>query len=119
MVVPLLPAGMYEFCMASFPFVIGVTANVVSKIESLQLEEVVWIDLDKRRVRMSRVDIEMIPLPQFRKMVTLLQRQPKNASWNAVVQDAFLDFFVSLFGCYRDFLNSAGIFDKEAFFVSL
>lgn len=46
--IPVLPSSLLDYCCAPMPFIIGILANSYPKLMNLPLEEVVFIDLDKR-----------------------------------------------------------------------
>ena len=121
LIIPVLPYSLIDYTMAPFPFVIAVHSSLLSKIKELQLEEVVFVDLDNGTASLSVSDLKVLPKDEISRLVEDLSRAKKEygigGQWNEAVQESFLSFFVELFGTYRNFCgeDEDEEFDKEGF----
>lgn len=115
--IPLLPSKLYEYCMATFPFVIGIHRSVLAHVKKLKLEEIVFVDCDSGEVSFTPADRLAFPQPQIATFLSVANKarsEPSSLHRNMALQDAVMDFFASVLAplpsCFV-----AGVFDKDAF----
>ena len=105
--IPIMPFSLSDYCSAPMPYLMGIHRSILSHVQSLHLEEVILVDLDKDEVATPFNDIKLIPrslvIPLF-DTLKIYEKQ-KCISSGDKIPLAFLNFFVQLFGSYRHFFG--------------
>eukprot|EP01135_Chromosphaera_perkinsii_P008264 Nk52_evm6s1224 gene=Nk52_evmTU6s1224 len=105
--IPIMPFSLSDYCSAPMPYLIGIHRSVLSHVQTLHLEEVIMVDLDKDEVLTPFNDLKILPRALVIPLFDTLKLYEKSNALSAgeQVQKAFLRFFVNLFGSYRHFFS--------------
>lgn len=120
---PVLPAALSSMTMATFPFIIGLHADAQEAVSKLPLEPTVFVDLDKGDLSVPQSHVEQVPSSMVQLLSAALNKCRADHSfgslgWNMALQDAFVAFFVEMFGGYRQYFVGGKLFDKDAFLLA-
>ncbi|XP_052799651.1 DENN domain-containing protein 2B-like isoform X2 [Mya arenaria] len=123
--IPVLPAAMVDVVCSPTPYVMGITAPLVSHVLTLPLDEnVLVIDIDKRTfVRCQGDEGTLLPKKIEKALKTSLNMCRIDAeakmSANLMISEAFLRFFVEAIGHYGQYIinqaDGTRVFQKEQF----
>ncbi|XP_055916083.1 uncharacterized protein LOC129948953 [Eupeodes corollae] len=112
-IVTIVPSHLLEICQAPFPVLAGILDPL-----PFEIEDGAVVNLDTKRIIQTCGDEGTIIPPSLRKslkvslaMVELIDKEKKLSS--VLISEAFLRFFIELFGNYR-----LAYFDKEQFIQS-
>ncbi|CAL4065623.1 unnamed protein product, partial [Meganyctiphanes norvegica] len=101
--IPVLPEHLVDYLLAPMPFLIGVSSNLITKVNSEDIGDAVVLDADNNQVRTPFDDLDALP----EDVVHSLKRNLKNP--NTMLGDsvarAFLRALVQLIGNYREALQ--------------
>ncbi|KAM4532001.1 DENN domain-containing protein 1A isoform 2-T2 [Fundulus diaphanus] len=115
--IPVLPQHLLDYCCAPMPFLIGVHASLMEKVQTMALDDVVLLNVDTNTLETPYDDLQSLP----NDVVSSLKSRLKKVSTTTGdgVARAFLKSQASLFGSYRNALQiEAGepiTFNEETF----
>lgn len=133
--VPLLPSTLIDYLTAPMPFFVGIHESMMQQVMQLPTEdELVFINLDRNEVQLYVDGLAQIPSlhaasleKRIRKLVVTRQneiattdQEPNQAAeieknFDSGISEAFIDFMVSIFGNYRNFIDTEFEFNVEDF----
>ena len=121
--IPVLPKSLLDYVCSPVPFIVGVLASHRGIVDTMPMEEVVFIDLDKDKV-IGGDDSKQLPSNSIAKKLDSIKKQCKLISRETIfmltiifiagrsksdnnkdIADTFLEFFLSHFGDYRKCMN--------------
>lgn len=124
--IPILPSKLVNYCCAPMPFIIGIHDSLLETVESLPLEDIVFVDLDKDVVDYdSKIEEDMSKdlIEDFKKGIHNFK--VKNRIRGGVHDEEILifieKFWNRVLGDYKDFFERTGgkvVFEKEKFLSS-
>ncbi|KAM9268586.1 DENN domain-containing protein 2C isoform 2-T2 [Morus bassanus] len=129
--IPVLPASMIDIVCSPTPFLIGILSCSLPQLQDLPVEEVLIVDLcaDKFLQEVSDED-EILPHKLQAALVQILEERSEILSHepsdtqgdtplNSLVSEAFVQFFVEIFGHYSLHMNvtekGERVFQRELF----
>ncbi|XP_074971274.1 DENN domain-containing protein 2C isoform X2 [Phalacrocorax aristotelis] len=129
--IPVLPASMIDIVCSPTPFLIGILSCSLPQLQDLPIEEVLIVDLcaDKFLQEVSDED-EILPHKLQAALVQILEERSEILSHeqsvtqgdmplNSLVSEAFVQFFVEIFGHYSLHMNvtekGERVFQRELF----
>ncbi|KAL0478267.1 hypothetical protein AKO1_008526, partial [Acrasis kona] len=120
--IPVLPKSLIDYVCSPVPFVVGVLSIHKSIVDTMPMEEVLFVDLDHDKIT-GDDDRKVFPEQDKKTMEKALKAayQKDKPIQNKDIVEIFLQFFLRNFGCYRKYLNNTGdgkSFDSEAFLKS-
>ncbi|XP_076450251.1 uncharacterized protein LOC143286535 isoform X2 [Babylonia areolata] len=101
--IPLLPPDMLEVCAAPTPFIIGVLKAHLPVVTALDLEDVIIVDLDDKRILRNMGDeLSLLPKKVQKALKTAINMckidsDAQHSQW-LMVSEAFLRMFVETVG---------------------
>ncbi|KNC81802.1 hypothetical protein SARC_05887 [Sphaeroforma arctica JP610] len=101
--IPVLPEQLLDYVTAPMPFLVGVHKSLMPRVLKLDLEEVVFCDLDEQIVRTWTNDVALLP-PELVAVLEANIKKPQTSMDDNFAR-IFLDLFLYLFGSYRDFIT--------------
>jgi Ca2+-binding EF-hand superfamily protein len=126
--VPLLPLTLIDYLTAPMPFFCGIHESMMEQVLRLPTEdELVVVNLDTDEVQLCISELAELPSShtralekRIRKLLISKQDETSNEmefdrQFSDSVSDSFLDFMISVFGKYRDFIDNDFEFDVEDF----
>jgi len=122
--IPVLPEEYLNYCCAPMPFLVGVQAHLLSILETLPLEEVIFVDLDNNYLEVPESQHAKLPKPYRNNLQSALAKivdqTNKTSNFdNQAVVNAFVALYVGIFGSYRKYLlikeNGEYYFDLDSF----
>eukprot|EP00002_Diphylleia_rotans_P003562 TRINITY_DN12461_c0_g1_i1.p1 TRINITY_DN12461_c0_g1~~TRINITY_DN12461_c0_g1_i1.p1 ORF type:complete len:627 (-),score=120.01 TRINITY_DN12461_c0_g1_i1:1146-3026(-) len=121
--IPVLPKKLLDYCTAPMPFLIGLQASCMPIFQRMPVEEVFLLNLDLPIPEDSELQPGNLPLGPLSTLRQALMRIL--ARWNRVgqlddgpVSASFLQFFVAIFGSYRNYIREDGpkiILNRDSF----
>ncbi|XP_030063221.1 DENN domain-containing protein 1A isoform X1 [Microcaecilia unicolor] len=101
--IPVLPPHLLDYCGAPMPFLIGVHASLMEKVKTMNLDDVVILNVDTNTLETPFDDLQNLP----NDVVSSLKNRLKKVSSSTGdgVARAFLKAQASLFGSYRSALK--------------
>nr|XP_033816552.1 DENN domain-containing protein 1A isoform X4 [Geotrypetes seraphini] len=101
--IPVLPPHLLDYCCAPMPFLIGVHASLMEKVKTMNLDDVVILNVDTNTLETPFDDLQNLP----NDVVSSLKNRLKKVSSSTGdgVARAFLKAQASLFGSYRSALK--------------
>jgi hypothetical protein len=133
--VPIIPEMFLDYCTAPMPFIVGVHTSLMPQVERIPgiEDEVVMVNLDTNEVSLDMDTLKELPADEEAKLTAQVTRlfteltavrgrfsrkKPMSAAtFNASIEEAFIQFMLSIFGQYRRFLDPTNDweFDVEAY----
>uniref|UniRef100_H3C7H2 DENN/MADD domain containing 1A n=1 Tax=Tetraodon nigroviridis TaxID=99883 RepID=H3C7H2_TETNG len=101
--IPVLPQHLLDYCCAPMPYLIGVHASLMEKVQRLSLDDVVVLNVDTNTLETPYNDLQNLPGD----VVLALKSRLKKVSTTPGdgVARVFLKSQAALFGSYRDALQ--------------
>ncbi|KAF5897342.1 DENN domain-containing protein 1A isoform X3, partial [Clarias magur] len=101
--IPVLPQHLLDYCCAPMPYLIGVHASLMEKVQAMALDDVVILNVDTNTLETPFDDLQNVP----NDVVSALKNRLKKGS--TTIGDgaarAFLKSQAALFGSYRSALR--------------
>lgn len=130
MFIPVLPRSLLDYVCSPVPFVVGVLSIYRKIVDTMPMEEVIYVDLDADKIS-GEDDRKIFPESERKVMEKslkqIIQKDKGRKSFkldNQEVAEVFLQFFLRGFGDYRRYMtdsksgDKAKIFDLELFIKS-
>ncbi|XP_029467024.1 DENN domain-containing protein 1A isoform X1 [Rhinatrema bivittatum] len=101
--IPVLPPHLLDYCCAPMPYLIGIHASLMEKVKTMNLDDVVILNVDTNTLETPFDDLQSLP----NDVVSSLKNRLKKVSSTTGdgVARAFLKAQASLFGSYRSALK--------------
>jgi hypothetical protein len=118
--IPILPLSLIDYCCAPMPFLVGVLSSSKSTLDSLPLEEVVILDLDKGDFVEKPQFTSTLPPNKANELQRSLQAALRNigsSSFDKQIANSFVLFFCDTLEKYGDYI-AKGAFDEKSFMAS-
>ncbi len=130
--IPILPAKLISYVCAPMPFIVGIHTSMLREVKSLPTENLIIVNLDTKEISGLQINPDYfnpLKITATKNFVLpnaiKLHNQLKSANGQTdKIMNAFLDFFVAIFGEYRLYMrvkirqNNQLEFDEEAFLDS-
>ena len=97
--IPVLPQGLTDYCCAPMPFLCGIPDQLMPRVRSLPLEDVVILDIDTSTLETPFQDNLSIPKELLHNISNVMKKP--TARQDNSIPEAFLHLFVVLLGGYR------------------
>ncbi|XP_069097813.1 DENN domain-containing protein 1A isoform X3 [Pleurodeles waltl] len=101
--IPVLPPHLLDYCCAPMPYLIGIHASLMEKVKSMNLEDVVVLNVDTNTLETPFDDLQSLPTEVVSALKSRL-RKVSTTTGDGVAR-AFLKAQASLFGSYRSALK--------------
>ncbi|KAM9324204.1 DENN domain-containing protein 1A [Gastrophryne carolinensis] len=101
--IPVLPPHLLDYCCAPMPYLIGVHSSLMEKVKSMNIEDVVVLNVDTNTLETPFDDLQNLPSEVVSALKNRL-RKVSTTTGDGVAQ-AFLKSQASLFGSYRSALK--------------
>ncbi|XP_069465559.1 DENN domain-containing protein 1A isoform X2 [Ambystoma mexicanum] len=101
--IPVLPPHLMDYCCAPMPYLIGIHASLMEKVKSMNLEDVVLLNVDTNTLETPFDDLQSLPTDVVSALKSRL-RKVSTTTGDGVAR-AFLKAQASLFGSYRSALK--------------
>jgi hypothetical protein len=103
--IPVLPKSLIDYVCSPVPFLVGVLDIYKALVQSMPMEEVVFIDLDADKI-VGGDDSKMLPSNTIVKKLDSIKKASKGKIDNREIANTFLEFFLMNFGDYRKYIVS-------------
>lgn len=101
--IPVLPPHLLDYCCAPMPYLIGIHASLMEKVKSMNLEDVIILNVDTNTLETPFDDLQSLPTEVVSALKSRL-RKVSTTTGDGVAR-AFLKAQASLFGSYRSALK--------------
>ncbi|KAJ3428545.1 denn domain-containing [Anaeramoeba flamelloides] len=106
--IPIVPYSLLPTVNAPVPYILGLHSSLLVHLEEMELEDLVFCDLDNNRLEFDPVDITIISFGA-RKLIKTIKKQKANLKKRSVlstkvVGNAFLDFFCHIFSDFENYM---------------
>ncbi|KAJ5076148.1 denn domain-containing [Anaeramoeba ignava] len=123
--IPILPESLIDTACSPMPIIIGIHSNLVPIVDSLPLDEVVFVDLDKNSIEFDPADIALIPSGRATKLIKAMKKQQtlfkknKPCEFQLIIEE-FVEFFITILQNYSSYINynehiKSHVFDVDTF----
>ncbi|KAJ3438162.1 denn domain-containing [Anaeramoeba flamelloides] len=107
--IPIVPYSLLPTVNAPVPYILGLHSSLLVHLEEMELEDLVFCDLDNNRLEFDPVDITIISFGA-RKLIKTIKKQKANLKKRSVlstkvVGNAFLDFFCNIFSDFENYMT--------------
>ncbi|KAJ9593008.1 hypothetical protein L9F63_015327, partial [Diploptera punctata] len=123
--IPVLPTSLLDICLSPTPYIVGILRGRDASAIPGPIDESLMIDLDEARILQGVGDeASILPTRLRRCLKVALQlvtntTQPRDASRNVLISEAFVRMFVEVCGHYRNHIvtqqDGLKVFEKESF----
>eukprot|EP01097_Dermamoeba_algensis_P000837 TRINITY_DN1303_c0_g1_i3.p1 TRINITY_DN1303_c0_g1~~TRINITY_DN1303_c0_g1_i3.p1 ORF type:complete len:893 (+),score=193.38 TRINITY_DN1303_c0_g1_i3:147-2825(+) len=125
--IPVLPKDLLTFCCAPMPFIIGVLSQHLPLVMAMQdaMSEVFLYDIDKDEFILKPMDDFQLIVPiasSLQKNIDAITKAVKKNKppeegkpFHKQLAEAFLIFFLELFGGYRNYIPPQARFNQEKY----
>lgn len=101
--IPVLPPHLLDYCCAPMPYLIGIHTSLMEKVKSMNLEDVIILNVDTNTLETPFDDLQSLPTEVVSALKSRL-RKVSTTTGDGVAR-AFLKAQASLFGSYRSALK--------------
>ncbi|KAJ6240721.1 denn domain-containing [Anaeramoeba flamelloides] len=107
--IPVVPFSLLPTVNAPVPYILGLHSSLLVHLEEMELEDLVFCDLDNNRLEFDPVDITIISFGA-RKLIKTIKKQKatlkkRSVLSTKVVGNEFLDFFCNIFSDFQNYMT--------------
>ncbi|PSN51775.1 hypothetical protein C0J52_05278 [Blattella germanica] len=123
--IPVLPTSLLDVCLSPTPYIVGILRGRDASTVPGPIDESLMVDLDESRILQSVGDEASILPQRLRRCLKVALQlvtsttQPRDASRNVLVSEAFVRMFVEVCGHYRNHIvtqqDGLKVFERESF----